>query len=628
MVTPLKLKSQRADSKRKSVTVVAEVNPVAKVLVNTPVSYLEDIYDYQIPQRLSERVIVGSIVKIEFGKGITEGVVLERTSKSQSKLKQIQDVIGWPGMIGPEVLDHLKQVQNRFGGSLWNLINSFLPSIPKNNSSEIEKIESRTAESRKSDLPTHISRPQATDIQTNHGVRYSISQPPGFAVFATLLDLIEIRTRIGQVLVIASDFREFDYLAKLLESKFGKYLTKYDSRLGKIQRFQIFKRICQQMPKLILGVRSSAFLPLSKNASVIVLNDVDKSHFEQRSPGWNTRDVTLLRGSDISIFFYSATPSFEIQRLIEIGWIKQLEIANEVKFNFYVNDGFNTFIPTIRKSLSSGNVLVSVAAKGYANAFLCKKCRNIARCNCGGKLMIPSAGSSPSCYLCREIYTNWRCQICGEATPYVIAKGLDRTAEEIAKALPTANVIKLNVDSKEVIVSSKNNVIVSSRGCEPFINYSGLILLDGEQLYNQPTLRAEELLKHNWFDLISRVYNDGNIYISLPNQHPLTQQILQKKISNSVPLKERSASKLPPFYRTCVVSGPATEIAIFSANLKKSNQHQVSPPFVISKEISKLIIRVDLEKGAEFVELMRDVVKMQGVKGKALFEYRFDPYDL
>ena len=59
MVTPLKLKRQQVKAKSRSFVEIAEENPVAKVLVKTPVSFLEDIYDYLIPAELSESIVPG-----------------------------------------------------------------------------------------------------------------------------------------------------------------------------------------------------------------------------------------------------------------------------------------------------------------------------------------------------------------------------------------------------------------------------------------------------------------------------------------------------------------------------------------------------------------------------------------
>lgn len=627
MVAPLKLTRQKFVAKRKSFGEIAEENSIAKVLVHTPVSYLEDIYDYWIPKEISDLVIPGSVVKIGFGKVITEGVVLERVNKEIKNLKPIEGVIGWPGMINSVVIAHLKKVQARFGGNLWSLFNSYLPPIPKKISWDSETISNLILHPKEVNINL-FNKAELTRLQNEHGLRYSINQPGGLQPFETLFELIKMRSKLGQVLVITSDFREFDFLSTQMQKIFGSDLNLYDSRNGKTQRFKEFQKINSDNPRIILGNRSSAFTYLKENSSVFVINDEDPSHYEIRSPGWNSRDVTLLRSADTSLFFYSATPSFEIQRLIDLKWINKLQVNSKVDINFSVSDGLDSYIPVIKKALQRGNVLVSVATKGYANIFLCSKCRNIAGCKCGGKLRISSSGSAPSCYLCHEEQKNWHCTLCGESKPYVISKGLDRRAEEIARAIPSATVIKFSADHEPKIENEKGQIFVSSRGCEPLVNYAGLILLDGERLFNQPTLRAEESLKHNWFDLLSRVIDGGYVYVSLLNNHPLTQQMLQKRADNSTQNNLRKESRLPPFYRFCEVVGTEGALATFAANIGKDPKFVISGPIVMKDKKTKLIIRVDVDHGSKLVEIMQDVVKLQALKGKPLFDYRFDKYEL
>jgi primosomal protein N' len=205
---------------------------------------------------------------------------------------------------------------------------------------------------------------------------------------------------------------------------------------------------------------------------------------------------------------------------------------------------------------------------------------------------------------------------------------LDRTAEEIARAIPGARVCRVFAENEFVESIEQNQVIISSRGCEPFINYAGVILLDGEQIFNQPTLRAEEIIKQNWFDLMSRVIDDGFVYISVVNHHPLTQQILIKQSASPASLLARKESRLPPFYRVCEVMGESKSLSTFAENLKLSDKFLISGPTLQKDGKSRIVVRVEVDHASDFVDQMSDVVKMQFAKNKAIFEYRFDQYDL
>ena len=93
-------------------------------------------------------------------------------------------------------------------------------------------------------------------------------------------------------------------------------------------------------------------------------------------------------------------------------------------------------------------------------------------------------------------------------------------------------------------------------------------------------------------------------------------------------LRNRELAKLPPFYRIAVVSGEGAEISKFAGNLKASGKYEVTGPIDVEKGQKKIFIRVSLLNGQELVDLLDDVTKVQGVKGKNIFKIRFDPYDL
>ncbi len=76
MTAPLKLKRQSVKSKPgKDKEDLAKLK-VASVLVDTPVSHLEGLYDYLIPSSLTSIATIGTKVIVEFGKKNTEGLIV------------------------------------------------------------------------------------------------------------------------------------------------------------------------------------------------------------------------------------------------------------------------------------------------------------------------------------------------------------------------------------------------------------------------------------------------------------------------------------------------------------------------------------------------------------------------
>ena len=361
-----------------------------------------------------------------------------------------------------------------------------------------------------------------------------------------------------------------------------------------------------------------------------MLNDLDASHYEQHSPGWNTRDVTLLRNKNSSFIFISASHSLEIARLIDIGWLDHKIYKPNSEISIVASDSNRSYLSTIKKSLSLGSVLVTVSEKGYANVFLCSKCRNSAKCDCGGKLQIKSSNSQPECYLCAKKVSDWHCNYCGDTRPYVISKGIDRNAEEIGKANPNIPIYVSSGTKQIEDLPEGHCIVLSTAGSEPNGEYSAVVMLDGESIFNRPTLRAEEIARHNWFSNLSKLSTKAEVFVSLSNNHPVVQSMLKGSSSFNVKreLENRERAKLPPYYRVASVSGKKLDISKFAENLKNTKNYEITGPVEINDLESKLLIRVESSGGSDLVDLLDDVVKIQGVKGKKIFKVRLDPYDL
>jgi primosomal protein N' (replication factor Y) (superfamily II helicase) len=633
VAAPLKLKRQQTAQKPKSKS-EADLFPVAAVLVDTPVSHLEGVYDYLVPLHLEDSAVYGTKVVVPFGNTQVDGLIVGRKNDSQQikNLKMIVDVSSPSGLISSQVIEHLELVRNRFGGSFWSLLKSALPARVAKEDKMISDIMSPLASE------TYES-PQLRDLigRSDYGMligkqrlKWAINLPIGIASSNFVNEIIKLRARTGQVLVIVPDEKDLLALKNDLKDFFGASHLELGTHLGKSDRYKNFLIARFSRPSLIVSTRSGVFTDLEENSTVVVLSDLDQSHYEQHSPGWNTRDVSLLRSKDTSLLFISASHSMEISRLIEIGWLEKKNYRNKNGIQIVTGENGRSFVSSVKKGIAQGNVLVTVAEKGYANLFLCAKCRNTASCKCGGKLQIQGANSVPTCYLCDAQQRDWKCQYCGESKPYVISKGIDRNAEEIGRAIPKASIL-ISSGSKQIAdLPNGKHVVLATAGSEPNGRYSSLVLLDGERMFSRPSLRAEEFAKFQWFSSLCKVLPNSEVFVTLQNHHPVVQSMLKADSNSgaSLELINREKAKLPPFYRVAVIIGFNLEISKFAENLRSSKDYEITGPVKFDQNQSKLIIRVKLEEGGNLVDLLDDVSKIQGVKGRQIFKIRVDPYDI
>jgi len=634
VAAPLKLKRQAVAKAPQKLPNVSKNLPIASVLVDTPVSSLEGIYDYFVPEIFNESAVTGTKVLVEFGSGKVEGLVVGRKDKSDQtqKLKPILDLTSPSGMVSETVISHIEMVRNRFGGSFWAVLNSAVPSrVVK----EEKLIESRSSLNDASsidfsELRELVGRADFGQLLSKQRLKWGINFPIATDPNWFLLEIVKLRAQVSQILIIVPDEKDISVLSGVLVNHFGDQFIDLGSHLSKSLRYRNYLKTRYMSPKVIISTRSGVFAPLERNATVIVLSDLDSSHYELHSPGWNTRDVTLLRDHFTSLIFISPSHSLEIARLIEIGWLEKKLYKQKNTQRFLTNENGNSYVSSIKKGISNGNVLVSVSEKGYANLFLCSKCRNTANCECGGKLQIEGSKKIPKCYLCQTEYKNWKCSFCADNRPFVIAKGIERTAEEIGRAIPKIAILVSSGNKQISSVPSGRHIVVSTAGSEPNGVYSSVVMLDGEKIFNRPSLRAEELAKFHWFSLLSKASSSAEIFLSLPNHHPSVQCLLRgDSLANAASeLNNREKAKLPPFYRVAVVVGDKPEISKFADNLRNDKTYEITGPITIDTYQSKLLIRVKLAEGSLLVDLLDDVVKVQALKRRKIFSIRFDPFDL
>jgi primosomal protein N' (replication factor Y) len=364
--------------------------------------------------------------------------------------------------------------------------------------------------------------------------------------------------------------------------------------------------------------------------------------YERRFPSWNVRDIAMLRSGEFSLHFIGASPSLEIIRLAELGWIKSktTKVLPQRRAIVHFADSGTSDIALMKAGLKKGNVLVVMAETGYINAIACQKCRNQARCECGGKIYLPSKSSQLTCAICEKSSKEFVCAWCDGKTIRSMAKGSSRIADEIAKAVPGYRVLLSKGGSRIDDISdlTENVLVLASYGCEPVGDYSTVILRSLENLSNRVDLRSLENVRRLIFENRGRLNStdSGVMYLDLASDNLLAQGLLKNdSYANSLTeLNERKDLNLPPFCRIAAVQGDTSAIRQLARNLEGNDlfsavalQENFEDP-AGSKGKSRLVLRSEISRSSEFSEFFRDLARYRGIKGLAPFQLRMDPFSI
>ena len=618
-VKPLRLKAQRVARK----VAIATENPVAQICVDTGVFHLPDTYDYLVPADLSEIIVAGVFVKIPFGPNEVMGYVQGRdvSELDPSKLKTITKVISPIPLLTDELIEIINLTCDRYACKPWDVIRSAIPSRVASCEDSYEGVS----------LPK-IST-QIPKLEHRLSITDSAESFPNL-VANTIRELGPAQ----QLLVIVPDERD---LRQLLMSDLGVEPVVLSSDISKSERYSNYLKARFENPRFIVGNRSAIFTPLASNSIIMIYNDGDESFYERRFPNWNVRDIAMLRSGEFSLHFVGSSPSLEIVRLAQLGWIKRMKTSKTSEPKRIIVHGSDTSvsdISLIKSGLKVGNVLIAMAETGYVNAIACQKCRNQARCECGGKMYLPNKGSKITCAICEKNQEEFLCKWCGGQMIRAISKGSTRYSEEIGKAVPGFRVLLSKGGSRidELPKSTENLLVVASYGCEPEGDYSTVILKSLEILTNRVDLRSMEIARRTIFENRNRLSkrNDGKLFLELATDNPITQGVLRNDSYGLAltEMAEREVLNLPPFCRIATLTGESSAIRrlaqslesndLFSAISIQENFREKS----VSQNEAKLILRSEISRSAEFSEFFRDLGRYRGIKALTPLHLRIDPF--
>jgi len=129
--------------------------------------------------------------------------------------------------------------------------------------------------------------------------------------------LIKEKLKEGkQVLYLLPEIALTTQLIERLQIYFGEYLSVFHSKYSMNERVEVWNNVLGNKPKarLILGARSSLFLPFS-NLGLIIVDEEHEPSFKQYDPAprYHARDaaIVLAKEHNTKVLLGSATPSVE-----------------------------------------------------------------------------------------------------------------------------------------------------------------------------------------------------------------------------------------------------------------------------------------------------------------------------
>lgn len=605
----------------------ASVLPYARVRVDTGVFHLDQLYDYQIPEKLSEFIQVGVRVQLPFGGRETEGIVVERVGipERAGELKSITRVLSDVPVATTQSLLLIDTIAAHFGANAWDVIRSAIP-----------------------------ARVASVDKNFSLNTLYSENKSKFSVEFQTLAPFTEAHEQVvnlvlnnrgsGSVLVIAPDEKDVDRIIQALDMN-GVQGLKLTAAMPRAERYGNYLLAMHGGDSVVVGTRSAIFAPVNNLNTIIVHKESSLEHYEIRSPGWNSRSVALIRSKSesVKLILTGFSPSIEVSQLIDEREVKYVNSKETVNIKaFTPSEG--ALLPgrifwEIKKALSVGPVLFIAPRKGYGNALLCAHCRNVAMCECGGRLSVAAKTKPPSCVHCGKVFQGWKCSFCNRDKQYLASRGIDRAAEEISRAFPKFPVVISAGDVIKDRIEHKPALVLATSGAQPQVEggYAAVVILDGMRFFSHTDLRTQERARELFFETSSLISPSGTVLLVIDDTHPIVSAIARWNVAPLLKreLKERSELHLPPsVFSVVLVMDQSIGIQIVNG-LKKAladgripQSSNIYGPTEISKGQVKIVVHADKSDAKALTDVVHELQRRRSIAKKELFTLRVEPYSL
>ena len=374
-----------------------------------------------------------------------------------------------------------------------------------------------------------------------------------------------------------------------LHEVFGERLMIFHSGETAASRICTAEKVRNTNGYIVLGTRSSLFLP-HHDLGLIIVDEEHDSSYKQDSPAprYNGRDTALMLSQihrDCRIILGSATPSLEEQyncmsgrhTLVTLSErfhgsddseIEIIDTKAERRKNGMIGSFSRKLISHIGNTISEGGqVLILRSRRAWSPVLQCEQCGEIPKCpHCNVSLSLHNNGIL-KCHYCgfQGSYTG-RCGICGGPLK-PLGAGTQKIEEETAALFPDAVIARLDSDTaqkrgyeKKVIKDFCNGDIdiligtqMISKGFD-FGNLSLVAVIAADSLLGMQDFRADERAHQLLEQLRGRCGRRTQrglfvIQTSRPD-HPVYQNIASSRHEFGTNLlMERKDFNFPPYTR-------------------------------------------------------------------------------
>lgn len=399
-----------------------------------------------------------------------------------------------------------------------------------------------------------------------------------------------------QVLYLLPEIALTTQITRRLQRVFGNQLGVYHSKCPDTERVEIWKKQLSANPyQVILGVRSSIFLPF-RNLGLIIVDEEHETTYKQQEPAprYHARNAALYLGALLGAktLLGTATPAVETwynatrgkYGLVELNErYKELElpevIAVDIQELHRKKRMVGPFSPLLLSEMEEAlqneeQVILFQNRRGFAPMLECKACGWVPKCeHCDVSLTYHKGLRQLTCHYCGSVYPiPLKCPACGGKDLRHRGFGTEKIEDEVRQLFPEVAVARMDLDTTrnrnahERILSDfeqgKTRILIGTQMVSKGLDFDHVRvvgILNADTMLNYPDFRSYERA----FQLMAQVAGRagrkgkrGRVILQTRNiEHPIIPQVIGNDYAGMVKdqLNERQLFHYPPFSRLIYV---------------------------------------------------------------------------
>jgi len=269
-----------------------------------------------------------------------------------------------------------------------------------------------------------------------------------------------------QVLILVPEIALTPQMIERVKQRFNS-LAFYHSQLSNQERYEQYKRVLNGEISIVVGTRSSIFLPFSDLGLIIVDEEHDSSYKQDNTPCYDAKKVAMYRSNHnkAKLVLASATPSLDaytralkgeyelctLEKRVNdcLPEVKLINLDQEVrKGSDYI------YSDPLKEALSERfnkheQAIILLNRRGYAPIVKCNKCGSTLMCkDCDLTLTYHKDENSLKCHQCGRNYVlPETCPNCKNKSLTTYGYGTKRAQEELIKLFPEVRICRMDYDS-------------------------------------------------------------------------------------------------------------------------------------------------------------------------------------